>query len=129
MIKERLFANTVATNGLARGYGLRSHRRTRKGLRFAVVVLLLALAGLVYASIANAQKDEIIKFDTPTGFGEVVNISLCKQAIKDGHYLGEADGKWTSLAYYYDQALYVQTFNWGLDKKLTCRRWPEIDSE
>ena len=48
MTKHNLFSNVPATNGLARGYGPRPHKRKRKGLRFAVVVLLLALVGAVY---------------------------------------------------------------------------------
>ena len=48
MTKHNLFSNVLATNGLARGYGPRPHKRKRKGLRFAVVVLLLAVAGAVY---------------------------------------------------------------------------------
>ena len=48
MIDNNLFSNLPATNGLARGYGPRPHKRKRKGLRFALVVLLLAVAGAVY---------------------------------------------------------------------------------
>jgi hypothetical protein len=48
MTKHNLFSNVLATNGLARGYGPRPHKRKRKGLRFSVVVLLLAVAGAVY---------------------------------------------------------------------------------
>ena len=48
MTKHNLFSNVPATNGLARGYGPRPHKRKRKGLRFALVVLLLAVAGAVY---------------------------------------------------------------------------------
>ena len=48
MAKHNLFSNVPATNGLARGYGPRPHKRKRKGLRFALVVLLLAVAGVVY---------------------------------------------------------------------------------
>ena len=48
MTKHNLFSNVPATNGLARGYGPRPHKRKRKGLRFALVVLLLAVAGVVY---------------------------------------------------------------------------------
>ena len=48
MTKHNLFSNVPATNGLARGYGPRPHKRKRKGVRFAVVVLLLAVAGAVY---------------------------------------------------------------------------------
>ena len=45
---DNLFRNTLATNGLARGYAPRAHKCKRKGLRFAVVVLLLAVGGFVY---------------------------------------------------------------------------------
>ena len=55
MTKHNLFSNVLATNGLARGYGPRPHKRKRKGLRFALVVLLLAVAGAVYVY----QTDEI----------------------------------------------------------------------
>ena len=48
MTDNNLFSNVPATNGLARGYGPRPHKRKRKGLRFSVVVLLLAVAGAVY---------------------------------------------------------------------------------
>ena len=48
MTDNNLFSNVLATNGLARGYGPRPHKRKRKGLRFSVVVLLLAVAGAVY---------------------------------------------------------------------------------
>ena len=57
MSKDDLFRNTLATNGLANGYGPRPHKRKRKGLRFAVVVLLLALACVVYFSSASANDD------------------------------------------------------------------------
>ena len=55
--KNELFRNTLATNGLANGYGSRRPRRKRKGLRFALVVLLLAVAGAVYVY----QTDEMPK--------------------------------------------------------------------
>ena len=48
MTKHNLFSNVPATNGLARGYGPRPNKRKRKGLRFALLVLLLAVAGAVY---------------------------------------------------------------------------------
>ena len=48
MTDNNLFSKVAATNGLARGYGPRPHKRKRKGVRFAVVVLLLAVAGAVY---------------------------------------------------------------------------------
>ena len=40
--RKELFRNTLATNGLANGYGSRGTRRKRKGLRLALVVLLTA---------------------------------------------------------------------------------------
>ena len=56
MTKHNLFSNVPATNGLARGYGPKPHKRKRKGLRFAVVVLLLALACVVYfGNVAAAE--------------------------------------------------------------------------
>ena len=48
MTDNNLVSKVAATNGLARGYGPRPHKRKRKGVRFAVVVLLLAVAGAVY---------------------------------------------------------------------------------
>ena len=58
MTDNNLFSNVPATNGLARGYGPRPHKRKRKGLRFALVVLLLAVAGAVYVY----QTDQIQEF-------------------------------------------------------------------
>ena len=53
--RKELFRNTLSTNGLANGYGSRRTRRKRKGIRFALVVLLLAVAGAFYVY----QTDEI----------------------------------------------------------------------
>ena len=58
MTDNNLFSNVPATNGLARGYGPRPHKRKRKGLRFAVVVLLLALAGVAYFN-SEAWAEEV----------------------------------------------------------------------
>ena len=60
MTKHNLFSNVPATNGLARGYGPRPNRRKRKGLWFAVVVLLLAVAGAVYVY----QTDQMAELQT-----------------------------------------------------------------
>ena len=57
MADNNLFSNVPATNGLARGYGPRPHKRKRKGLRFALVVLLLFVAGAVYVY----QTDQILE--------------------------------------------------------------------
>ena len=56
MSNDDLFRNTLATNGLARGRATRPHKRKRTGLRFAVVILLLALACVVYfRNVAAAE--------------------------------------------------------------------------
>ena len=56
MSKHNLFSNVPATNGLARGFGTRPNKRKPKRLRFALVVLLLALVGAVYFdSVAGAE--------------------------------------------------------------------------
>ena len=55
--RNELFRNTLATNGLANGYGSRRPRRKRKGLRFALVVLLLAVAGAFYVYQTNEMPE------------------------------------------------------------------------
>ena len=73
MTKNNLFSNVPATNGLARGYGPRPHKRKRKGLRFALVVLLLAVAGAVYVYQTDqiqelpASIDQLTKPDEDIG--------------------------------------------------------------
>ena len=60
MTDNNLFSNVPATNGLARGYAPRPHKLKRRGLRFALVVLLLALAGAVYVY----QTDQMAEIQT-----------------------------------------------------------------
>ena len=73
MTDNNLFSNVLATNGLARGYGPRPHKRKRKGLRFALVVLLLAVAGAVYVYQTDqiqelpASIDQLTKPDQDIG--------------------------------------------------------------
>ena len=73
MTDNNLFSNVPATNGLARGYGPRPHKRKRKGLRFALVVLLLAVAGAVYVYQTDqiqelpASIDQLTKTDEDIG--------------------------------------------------------------
>ena len=73
MSNDDLFRNTLATNGLARGYAPRPHKRKRKGLRFALVVLLLAVAGAVYVYQTDqiqelpASIDQLTKPDEDIG--------------------------------------------------------------
>ena len=73
MTDNNLFSNVPATNGLARGYSPRPHKRKRKGLRFSVVVLLLAVAGAVYVYQTEqipelpASIDQLTKSDEDIG--------------------------------------------------------------
>ena len=73
MTDNNLFSNVPATNGLARGYGPRPHKRKRKGLLFSVVVLLLAVAGAVYVYQTDqipelpAGIDQLTKSDEDIG--------------------------------------------------------------
>ncbi len=73
MTDNNLFSNVPATNGLARGYGPRPNKRKRKGLRFALVVLLLAVAGAVYVYQTDqiqelpASIDQLTKPDEDIG--------------------------------------------------------------
>ncbi len=73
MTDNNLFSNVPATNGLARGYVPRPHKRKRKGLRFALVVLLLAVAGAVYVYQTDqiqelpASIDQLTKPDEDIG--------------------------------------------------------------
>ena len=52
---ERPLSSLKATNGLMSGYDARPHKHKLKGLRFAVVVLLLAVASLVAVDKTNAN--------------------------------------------------------------------------
>ena len=71
--RNELFRSTLATNGLADGYVSRRPRRKRKGLRLALVVLLLAVAGAVYVYQTNempelpASIDRLTKPDEDVG--------------------------------------------------------------
>ena len=60
MTENNLFSNVLATNGLARGYSPRPHKRKRTGLRLALFVLLIAVAGAVYVY----QTDQMAKLQT-----------------------------------------------------------------
>ena len=57
MTENNLFSNVLATNGLARGYSPRLHKRKRKGLRLALFVLLIAVAGAVYVYQTEQMPD------------------------------------------------------------------------
>ena len=66
MTDNNLFSKVPATNGLARGYGPRPHKRKRKGVRFAVVVLLLAVAGAVYVYQTDQMHELPVRIDQLT---------------------------------------------------------------
>ena len=72
MSNDDLFRNTLATNGLARGYAPRPHKRKRKGVRFAVVVLLLAVAGAVYVYQTDQMHELPVRIDQLTKLDEDV---------------------------------------------------------
>ena len=70
MTDNNLFSKVPATNGLARGYGPRPHKRKRKGVRFAVVVLLLAVAGAVYVYQTDQMHELPVRIDQLTKLDE-----------------------------------------------------------
>ncbi len=70
MTDNNLFSKVAATNGLARGYGPRPHKRKRKGVRFAVVVLLLAVAGAVYVYQTDQMHELPVRIDQLTKLDE-----------------------------------------------------------
>ena len=72
MTDNNLFIKVAATNGLARGYGPRPHKRKRKGVRFAVVVLLLAVAGAVYVYQTDQMHELSVRIDQLTKLDEDV---------------------------------------------------------
>ena len=72
MTDNNLFSNVPATNGLARGYGPRPHKRKRKGVLFAVVVLLLAVAGAVYVYQTDQMHELPVRIDQLTKLDEDV---------------------------------------------------------
>ena len=72
MTDNNLFSKVPATNGLARGYGPRPHKRKRQGVRFAVVVLLLAVAGTVYVYQTDQMHELPVRIDQLTKLDEDV---------------------------------------------------------
>ena len=73
MTDNNLFSNVLATNGLARGYGPRPHKRKRKGLWLAFFILLIAVVGAVYVYQTDempelpASIDRLTKPDADVG--------------------------------------------------------------
>ena len=72
MTDNNLVSKVAATNGLARGYGPRPHKRKRKGVRFAVVVLLHAVAGAVYVYQTDQMHELPVRIDQLTKLDEDV---------------------------------------------------------
>ena len=72
MTDNNLVSKLAATNGLARGYGPRPHKRKRKGVRFAVVVLLLAVADAVYVYQTDQMHELPVRIDQLTKLDEDV---------------------------------------------------------
>ena len=72
MTDNNLVSKVAANNGLARGYGPRPHKRKRKGVRFAVVVLLLAVAGAVYVYQTDQMHELPVRIDQLTKLDEDV---------------------------------------------------------
>ena len=72
MSNDDLFRNTLATNGLARGYAPRPHKRKRKGLRLAVFALLRAVAGAVYVYQTDQMHELPVRIDQLTKLDEDV---------------------------------------------------------
>ena len=87
MSNDDLFRNTLATNGLARGYAPRPHKRKRKGLRFAVVVLLLAVAGAVYVYQTDQMHELPVRIDQLTKLDEDVG----KYGPRSEHMIDKAE--------------------------------------
>ena len=85
MTKHNLFSNVLATNGLARGYGPRPHKRKRKGLRFALAVLLLAVAGAVYVY----QTDEMPELQTRIDQLTTPNEDVGKYGLRSEYMIDE----------------------------------------
>ena len=73
MTKHNLFSNVLATNGLARGYGPRPHKRKRQGMWLAFFVLLIAVAAAIYVYQTDEMTelpvsiDRLTKLDSDTG--------------------------------------------------------------
>ena len=87
MSNDDLFRNTLATNGLARGYAPRLHKRKREGLRFALVVLLLAVAGAVYVYQTNEMPELPASIDRLTKPDEDVR----KYGLRSEYIIDEDD--------------------------------------
>ena len=85
MTKHNLFSNVLATNGLARGYGPRPHKRKRKGMWLAFFVLLIAVVGAVYVY----QTDEMPEFSASIDRLTKPDADIGKYGPRSGYMIDE----------------------------------------
>ena len=85
MTKHNLFSNVLATNGLARGYGPRPHKRKRKGLWLAFFVLLIAVVGAVYVY----QTDEMPELSASIDRLTKPDAGIGKYGPRSGYIIDE----------------------------------------
>ena len=85
MTKHNLFSNVPATNGLARGYGPRPHKRKRKGLWLAFFVLLIAVVGAVYVY----QTDEMPELSASIDRLTKPDADIGKYGPRSGYMIDE----------------------------------------
>ena len=85
MTKHNLFSNVLATNGLARGYGPRPHKRKRKGLWLAFLVLLIAVVGAVYVY----QTDEMPELSASIDRLTKPDADIGKYGPRSGYMIDE----------------------------------------
>ena len=88
MSKNDMFSDIPATNGIARGYGPRPYKRRRKGLRLAVIVVLLALAGMVYFQTSAFAQATSYKVDSNNWTAQP--LAVCLDVYKNGIEYGRA---------------------------------------
>ena len=85
MTKHNLFSNVLATNGLARGYGPRPHKRKRKGLWLAFFDLLIAVVGAVYVY----QTDEMPELSASIDRLTKPDADIGKYGPRSGYMIDE----------------------------------------
>ena len=85
MTKHNLFSNVLATNGLARGYGPRPHKRKRKGLWLAFFALLIAVVGAVYVY----QTDEMPELSASIDRLTKPDADIGKYGPRSGYMIDE----------------------------------------
>ena len=85
---------------------------------------LIGLTMMMTALSYTTAHAEVVKWP---GKGNLVDIELCKKAVKKGYFIAElADERSFSRFYQLGNFLYRQTFASGFNK-LSCKRWAEGD--